>query len=128
MPVRSRRASRGGRPCAATGQGRTFRCRVCRIAAPLRRPRSLPVAWVPTLSARSWRRPTVYRGPAPVAGLIDLSVILVGMEPGNEPQPVAEPHHDGESLPDGKPHQATQEERATRSLQAIFGGADLTAQ
>ena len=63
-----------------------------------------------------------------MAGTVGRSVILVGMEPGNEPQPVAEPHHDGESLPDGKPHQETQEERATRSLQAIFGGADLTAQ
>jgi len=59
-----------------------------------------------------------------VAGLIDLSVILVGMEPREESQPAP----DGELLPGGEPHRESQEERATRSLQAIFGGADLTAQ
>jgi hypothetical protein len=59
-----------------------------------------------------------------VAGLADLSVILVDMEPREESQPAP----DGELLPGGEPQQESQEERATRSLKAILGGADLTAE
>jgi hypothetical protein len=56
------------------------------------------------------------------------SVILIGMEPSDEPQPAAEPDPDGAPSPEDKPHLETQEERATRSLMAILGGADLTAE
>ena len=63
-----------------------------------------------------------------MAASVGPSVILVGMEPQDEPQPAAEPETDGAPGPEGEPHEETQEERATRSLMAIFGGADLTAE